>query len=323
MNTQPVSVNARAAVLVEQMKLAAAELRISVTRGELGETLIDAGSRDTPGSIEAGLRVAAICMGGLGQVTLMSSSATPHWPWTVAVRSSQPVIACLASQYAGWRLSADEGKGAFVALGSGPGRALARKEPIFSELGYADSAETATLVLESSRPPPPAVVSKVANDCGLPAERLTFIYAATQSLTGCVQIVARALEVGLHKTHELKFPLDRVLDGFGAAPLAPPHPDMVTAMGRTNDAIIYAGRIQLFVTGPAAEARELAEELPSARSRDYGRPFAEIFKSVNGDFYAIDPMLFSPAEVIVTALDSGESFHGGALNLALLDASFG
>jgi methenyltetrahydromethanopterin cyclohydrolase len=98
---------------------------------------------------------------------------------------------------------------------------------------------------------------------------------------------------------------------------------MVTAMGRTNDAIIYAGRIQLFVTGPAAEARELADELPSARSRDYGRPFAEIFKSVNGDFYAIDPMLFSPAEVIVTALDSGESFHGGALNLALLDASFG
>jgi methenyltetrahydromethanopterin cyclohydrolase len=33
-------------------------------------------------------------------------------------------------------------------------------------------------------------------------------------------------------------------------------------------------------------------------------------------------MLFSPAEVIVTALESGRSFHAGALALSLLDASF-
>src|SRR5205085_2711920 len=83
------------------------------------------------------------------------------------------------------------------------------------------------------------------------------------------------------------------------APLVPPHPDFVIAMGRTNDAIIYGGQVHLFVTGPADEARALAERLPSEGSRDYGRPFAEIFKAVKGDFYAIDPMLFSPAEVIV------------------------
>ena len=106
-----------------------------------------------------------------------------------------------------------------------------------------------------------------------------------------------------------KFPLDRVVEGLGAAPLSPPHPDLVTAMGRTNDAIIYAGRVQLFVTGPAGDARDLAQALPSEHSRDYGQPFAEIFKRFKGDFYAIDPMLFSPAEVIVTAIDSGESFH--------------
>ena len=53
-----------------------------------------------------------------------------------------------------------------------------------------------------------------------------------------------------------------------------------------------------------------------------GAPFAEIFKRFHGDFYAIDPMLFSPAEVIVTAIESGESFHAGALHHKLLDASF-
>ena len=127
----------------------------------------------------------------------------------------------------------------------------------------------------------------------------------------------------MHKAHTLHFPLERIVDGMGAAPLPPPHPDFVTAMGRTNDAIIFGGRVQLFVTGSAAEARDLADAMPAVRSRDYGRPFAEVFRAVKGDFYAIDPMLFSPAEVIVTAVESGESFRAGRIDAALLDASFG
>ena len=315
------SVNARAAALVSQMIARADEYRIGVAKGELGETLIDAGARSL-GGLSAGLRLAEICMGGLGDVSLLSDIATPHWPWSVAVRSSNPVTACLASQYAGWRLAHGEGKDAFFALGSGPARALARKEALFGELSYADEAEEGILVIESDRPPPPAVVVKVAADCGLEPSRLTFVYAPTQSLAGSCQVVARVLEVALHKTHELKFPLERVIDGMGIAPLPPPHPDFVTAMGRTNDAIIYAGRVHLFVDGPAADAKSLAEQLPSAASRDYGRPFAEVFRRFKGDFYAIDPMLFSPAEVIVTAVRSGESFRGGHCDLAILDASF-
>ena len=134
-----------------------------------------------------------------------------------------------------------KGKDAFFALGSGPARALARSEALFDEIDYRDSAATATLVLESSRPPPSAVVAKVAHECGLAPDRLTIIYAPTQSIAGGVQVVARVLEVALHKAHALKFPLDRLAEGLGAAPLSPPHPDLVTAMGRTNDAIIYAG----------------------------------------------------------------------------------
>ena len=317
----PVSVNAAAARLVERLTADAAELKVAIARGSLGETLIDAGQK-SPGSIAAGLRLAEICMGGLGTVGLTESAATPRWPWTLTVRSSHPVTACLASQYAGWRLKHGEGKEAFLALASGPGRALARKEPLFEDLDYRDAATSATLVLESASPPPAPIVRKVADDCGVGPEHLTFIYAPTQSLAGSVQITARALEVALHKAHELKFPLDRIVEGLGAAPLAPPHPDLVTAMGRTNDAIIYAGRVHLFVTGAAADARDLAEQLPSERSRDYGRPFVDIFKRAKGDFYAIDPMLFSPAEVIVTALETGETFHAGRVDLSLLDASF-
>jgi methenyltetrahydromethanopterin cyclohydrolase len=322
MNGSPqISVNARAAELVDRLKRDAAELKIAVTQGQSGETLIDAGSGPV-GSIQAGVRVAEICMGGLGTIDLVCDASTPRWPWTLTVRSSMPVVACLASQYAGWSLAEGEGRDAFFALGSGPARALARKEPLFDHLAYRDSAATTTLVMESSRPPPPQIIAKVASDCGLEPERLTVIYAPTQSLTGCVQIVARVLEVALHKAHELGFPLERIVDGMGAAPLSPPHPDFVAAMGRTNDAIIYAGRVHIFVTGPANDAKALAMQLPSESSRDYGRPFADIFKGFKGDFYAIDPMLFSPAQVIVTAIDSGESFHNGRLDLSLLDASF-
>jgi methenyltetrahydromethanopterin cyclohydrolase len=322
MTTAPaVSLNARAEALIKTLVAAKEELKIEVTRGERGETLIDAGSR-TQGSIAAGLALAEICMGGLGKLQLTSSAATPRWPWTLIVHSSNPVIACLASQYAGWRLSCGEGSEAFFALGSGPARALARVEPLFETLGYRDAAKNAVLVMETARPPPPQIVDKVVQSCGVAAERLTILFAPTQSLAGATQIVARVLEVALHKAHELKFPLGRIVEGMAAAPLAPPHPDLITAMGRTNDAIIYAGRVHLMVIGSAADARALAEQLPSAGSRDYGQPFAEIFKRFKGDFYAIDPMLFSPGQVTVTALETGESFHAGHLNLKLLDASF-
>jgi methenyltetrahydromethanopterin cyclohydrolase len=315
------SVNTRAEALVAKLKASAVELKVEVTRGERGETLIDAGNH-VRGSIAAGIALAEICLGGLGTVQLTASTTTPRWPWTLLVHSANPVIACLASQYAGWRLTHGEGKGAFFALGSGPARALARTEPLFESLDYHDVATTAVLVMESPRPPPRPVVDKVAESCGVPSDKLTFLYAPTQSLAGATQIVARVLEVVLHKAHELKFPLERIVEGMGAAPLAPPHPDFVTAMGRTNDAIIFAGRVQLFVTGPAEEARALAEKLPSSSSHHHGQPFADIFKRFKGDFYAIDPMLFSPAEVTVTALDSGESFRAGHIDLKLLDASF-
>src|SRR5436309_4698940 len=215
MNSQRISVNARAAALIERLRADSAELRVTIDKGELGEMLIDAGSR-CQGSIAAGVRLAEICMGGLGNVEIAASAATPNWPWTLMVRASHPVTACLASQYAGWKLSHGTGKDAFFALGSGPARALARKEPLFAELAYRDQAETAALVLESGRPPPAAIVSKVAQDCGVPPDRVTFLYAPTQSLAGSVQVVARVLEVALHKMHELKFPLDRIIDGMGA-----------------------------------------------------------------------------------------------------------
>lgn len=322
MTSDHVSVNRGALPLVDRLKRHAAALRVAVSQGGAGETLIDAGAR-TPGSIEAGRIIAEICLGGLGTVRLDAGTGLPNHPFGVTVATSRPVLACLASQYAGWQLTHGAGKEGYFAMGSGPARALARREPLFEDLGYSDDSDVATLVLETSSAPPEALVRRLCEDCGVEPANLTLIYAPTQSLAGTVQIVGRVVEVALHKAHEMGFALADIVEGIGTAPLPPPHPDFVTAMGRTNDAVIYGGRIRLHVTGPVSEAKRLAQNLPSSMCKDYGAPFAEIFRRFDGDFYKIDPTLFSPAEVTVVALETGETFRSGGLDERLVDTSFG
>ncbi len=316
----PVSVNKETSLLVEHLVEEAEALRCKVTRGDAGERLIDLGA-NVEGGYKAGIRLAEICMGGLGSVAIHGSSGLTSWPLAVTVTSSNPVIACLASQYGGWTMN-DEATG-FFALGSGPARALARKEDLFTELGYIDNHTSGALVIEGDKAPPTTLVKRIAEDCHIKPENLTILYAPTGSLAGTVQIAARVLEVALHKAHALGFPLENIVDGVGTAPLAPPNPDLITAMGRTNDAIIFAGHVQLFVHGTDASAEDLANKLPSSASEAYGKPFADIFSEVGGDFYKIDPMLFSPAKVIVSNLDTGQSFHAGHIASDLVDASFG
>ncbi|MDQ0995302.1 methenyltetrahydromethanopterin cyclohydrolase [Phyllobacterium ifriqiyense] len=295
----------------------ASRLGILHSRGSLGEQLIDAGA-NCQGGIEAGLRIIEICLGGLGTVSTVMNN--DPWPYALTVRSSQPVLACLASQYAGWNLSHEE----YFAMGSGPARALARVEPLFQEIDYREpDAKASVVILETAEPPPPAVVDKVSKATGIAPDGLTFIYAPTQSLTGAVQIVGRVLEVAMHKAHDLGFALNDIVDGIGTAPIPAPHPDFLTAMGRTNDAIIYGGTVQLFVKGDANAARQLAAQLPSHTSHDHGQPFADTFKKFKGDFYAIDPRLFSPARVIVTAIETGDTFRNGSIHQKMLERSLG
>ncbi|GJH17131.1 methenyltetrahydromethanopterin cyclohydrolase [Caballeronia novacaledonica] len=315
------SVNASSERLVARLIDDAARLHVEVTRTDGGTVIVDAGV-NAKGSADAGILIARICMGGLGRVARrVALDSAPLWPVFIEVHTSNPVLACLASQYAGWSLSATKeqtGGKKFFSLGSGPARALACKEPLFDELGYRDRHDRGALVMEVDRLPPQVVIDKVLNDCGLAPERLVIAVTPTQSVAGTVQVVARVVEVALHKTHVLGVDLAEIVEGSGSAPLPPPAPDGIQAMGRTNDAILYGGRVHLTVKGDAV-AKRLAAELPSSNARDYGRPFADIFTSFNYDFYQIDPALFAPAEVWVSSLESGATYHGGKVDKALLE----
>jgi methenyltetrahydromethanopterin cyclohydrolase len=224
----------------------------------------------------------------------------------------------LASQYAGWALSHEK----FFSLGSGPARALAQREDLFKELEYVDSGASTCIVLETDKVPPVEVVEKILRDTKMSPEQLTIILTPTTSVAGVVQIVGRVLEVALHKAHTLHFPLENIVSGTGLAVLPPVANDFMTGMGRTNDAILFGGFVSLQVKGDDAAAAKLAQDLPSSASKDYGKTFAEVFKFYDKDFYKIDPMLFSPAKVAVTNIDTGNVFEAGQLNADLIDLSF-
>ncbi|MEK9906221.1 MAG: methenyltetrahydromethanopterin cyclohydrolase [Gammaproteobacteria bacterium] len=316
-----ISVNKQVKPLVEKLIESHEKLNLGISESEGGAKIIDAGIKHK-GCLEAGRLITEICMGGLGSVSLSMTSATPNWPLAIHVHSTDPVLSCLGSQYAGWSLSFVQNDDNFSALGSGPCRALAGKEDIFKDIKYEDKFFSTVVILEVDQNPPQQIIDKIVDDCDISEKNLTIILTPTRSLCGTTQVVGRVLEVGLHKVHELGFPIDKVVDGFGSAPLPPPAPDFLIGMGRTNDAILYGGLVHLYVDTPNDDAEELAKRLPSSTSNDYGKPFADIFKEYKYDFYQIDKMLFSPAKVIVSSLQTGKSYTSGDINLSLMDDSF-
>ena len=319
MSPSTLSVNGLARPLFETLVRDADRWRVGVERDPRGVTLVDAGIA-APGSVAAGLLIARLCMGGLGEAALLAGPRD-GWPTWLHVHSSQPVLACLASQYAGWSLNASKeetGARKFNALGSGPARALAHKEALFEELGYRDSGDFGALVLEVDRAPPPLIVDKLLRDCGLAPAGLGLVMTPTASLAGTTQVVARVLEVALHRAHELGFAVGDIVEGNACAPLPSPGADGLDAMARTNDAILYGGQVHLVVRGGAEAARELAMKLPSGNSADHGRSFGDLFAAAGHDFYQLDGALFAPAEVWVSHVGSGKTWRAGGLRMDLL-----
>jgi methenyltetrahydromethanopterin cyclohydrolase len=309
--------NQRAVELADAMVEESALLRVRVRTLGNGARVVDAGV-ETEGGYGAGLAIAEICMGGLGDLSYTTVRiGDQSWPG-VLVSTDHPAVSCMASQYAGWAVSVDK----FFAMGSGPLRSHARVEKeLFEKLGYRETATAGVLVLEGRTPPTEAVAAWVAERAKLQPSQLTLVIAPTASLAGGVQISARILETGLHKMETLGFDVRRVVAGYGVAPIPPVAKNDLRAIGRTNDCILYGGQARYTIRAGDDELAELAAKVPAAASRDYGTPFYDIFQRYEGDFYKIDPLLFSPGEVWLTSAETGRTFHAGHLNPGILEAS--
>jgi len=309
--------NEHAWLLADGCEANAAVLRIDVRRLNCGARIVDAGVHEV-GGLAAGRALAEICMGGLGHVSFVPLTIGDQSWSGVHVWTDHPAVACMASQYAGWIVNPD----GYFAMGSGPLRAKARVErELFAKLGYADEATRGVLVLETRTLPTDDVAAWVATKAGLAPSALTFVVAPTASVAGGVQIVARVVETGLHKMDTLGFDVTRVVSASGTAPIPPAAKNDLRAIGRTNDCILYGGQARFLVDATDDELSSLAARLPASMSADYGTPFREIFTRYDHDFYKIDPLLFSPAEVWLTGTGSGRTFHGGRLDPDVLRLS--
>ncbi len=300
--------------------VAKVEQCVGVTRTQLsnGATVCDMGVKSR-GSLEAGRLLAEICLAGRGEVSITQSTVDGiGWP-QVEVRTDSPVEACLLSQYAGWRVSVDK----FFGMGSGPMRAVAAREELYQKLDYREKVYSIIGVLEAGQLPDAAVAEYIANRCGMSAPSVTLFVAPTASLAGSIQVVARSVETAMHKLFELGFDIRRVCHGFGSAPLPPVAKNDLAGIGRTNDAILYGGRVTLWVTGDDETLKEIGPKVPASAAQGYGRPFLEVFEEAGRDFYKIDPMLFSPGEIVFHNITTGNAFQFGGVNPQVLRKSFG
>lgn len=301
----------------DELAAMAERLGVELSTSTAGTRIIDCGVK-APGGLEAGRLVAEICLAGLGHVSY-SPGRTGDWIGpVVAVHTDQPLLACMASQYAGWQITGDK----FFAMGSGPMRCVACREPLLEYLGYREKADRVVGVLETGKLPTDEVCEKIASQCGVSPDGLTLLVARTASIAGTVQVAARSVETALHKMHELGYDLHRVVSGYGSAPLPPVAADDLVAIGRTNDAILYCGEVTLWVRDDDERLAQIVQQVPSLASRDYGEPFAKIFERYGRDFYKIDPLLFSPALVMLVNLQSGRTHVFGAIRFDIVRESF-
>ena len=294
------------------------EYGVIVKKTNSGTILIDAGI-EAKGGYAAGKVITEICLGGLGTAEIVYKKYDDVEIPSILVHTDYPGIATLGSQFAGWKIKADK----YSAMGSGPARAISLKpKELYEKIGYTESSDVAVLVLETSTEPTDAAITKICDACKVEPKNLVLVLVPTNCIAGSVQISGRIVETGLHKLTELGFDPKLVTHGCGYAPIAPVHPKSAQAMGRTNDAIIYAGTAYYTVNAENEEALiELLAKAPASKSKGYGKPFMKIFKEAGYDFYKIDAGLFAPAVFVINNAATGKTFRAGKINVEVFKSS--
>lgn len=315
-----ISVNQTAMRVVEEIIRSRNELGIIVERDSTGATLLDAGVR-APGGYAAGVAMTELCLAGLGKAHVFHARYGDVSLPSIFVETAYPAIATLGSQLAGWQIKTDN----YSAMGSGPGRAIALKpKEVYEEIGYTDRSEKAVMILESDSKPTGEAIQYISKKCKVSPENLFVMVAPTSSVAGSVQISGRVVEAGIHKLSGVGFDPKKILSGCGYAPIAPIHPKAGQAMGRTNDAICYGGEVYYTVDFEDDEKlKMLVARAPSSTAREYGKPFYEILKAANYDFYNIDPNLFAPAVVSINNIRTGMTYTAGNINTDVLKKTMG
>jgi len=280
-------------------------------------TIVDAGLK-ARSSFEAGILLSKICLGVLASVSITDYRIKEYSIPAIEVSTDHPLEACMASQLAGWRVKVGE----FIANGSGPARALARKpKKLFEKIGYSEVSDEAVLVFETDKYPDEKVVEYVSNETGVKPENIYLVLVSPASIAGSVQVSARIVETGIFKLDTLGFDIKTIVYGYGVCPVATLHNDALKMAGRTNDMLLYGGLTYYIVDYPDEEKlKGIIDKVPSSASKDYGKSFTELVEQYGWDFlYKVDPSIFAPAVVVINNIRTGRTLRSGKVNYEILE----
>jgi methenyltetrahydromethanopterin cyclohydrolase len=320
LDTKPISVNHLAWKLSENLITNQEYYGVKVCKTTSGATIIDAGI-NAPGGYQAGIALTEICMGGAGQAKIDFKRYGDYEVPSVIITTDFPAVAALGSQFAGWRIKDGEN----IAICSGPARALALKpKDLYAELNFKDTSDKAVIVIESDVMPSDVVVEKVTTGCQVKPEKLILLVAPTASVAGLVQVVGRIVETGIHKLHNCGLDPKEIQYASGYAPLPALIKDFEVAMARTNDVLLYGGVVHYIVDyEDEAKLQSILDQAPSCAAKNYGKPFLEIFREADKDFYKIDTKLFAPAMLMINNKRTGKTLKAGQINPKVLAESLG
>lgn len=321
MDNPQVSINRQTMKVVRAILANPAAVGALVSRLENGATVIDMGQQ-APGGWVAGRYYTLVTLGGLGEVSYETFPYPINGVRLPAVRVmvDQPLLACVASQIAGWRLEA----GDFAPILAGPARALnSSPDQHFAHISYRDRYHEAVIAIQTAEPVRVSWAGAIAAACGVNPEDLYILVASNSSQVCAVQVSARIVEQAIHRLEEEGLPLETIQSAQGFCVLPPLVDDELEAMGRINDALLYGGEATFYLRhNDDSFVAELARKVVARASSAYGRPFIDIFTEAGRDFYQIPLDLHSPAVVHLNNLTTGVTHSAGEINQDLLSQSF-
>lgn len=318
---KPPSINKLAVKVVKEIIDREEELGVQVIKMSCGATLIDMGVK-AKGSNEAGLLFSRITLGDMATLNLGTWNQKTNLSFgAIDVYVTEPLIACMASQIAGWQL----GKGEFATIASGPARAQAAipSDYYLNATPYRDRSDEVVLCIQNIHYPDDSIALEVANACKVHPQNVYLLIAASASIVNSIQVPARVIEVVCHKMNMKGFDVSKVVNARGRAPIAPLVRDEVKAMGRINDAILYGGEAEFWVDAEDEEIGSVIEKLVSKTSSPYyPELFGAVFERAGRDFYKIDHDFHSIAKLQIHNISTGKSFMAGEINFDVIQKSF-
>lgn len=285
-----------------------------------GAHILDMGL-NVPGSWEAARLFTEINMAGLGRCSYSNYNLNEDISFpAIEVYAEDPILACLCSQIAGLQVS----DGEFSAICSGPGRALAadEKDHCFEYTEYRDVSKDAVLGVQIPDIPDKGLIQAIADKCGVSTDNLYLLVHPSASIVASVQVAGRILEQTINKMISKKFDLSQIGFARGYCVVAPVVNDELAAMGRINDSLLYGGKSSFWVNSTDQEIERVLPQLVTESSPRYGELFLKLFMEADKDFYKMDLDIHSPAEVQMSNMNSGSSFHAGGIRKDLLLESF-